>query len=581
MSKERLIVEEIMGKVSDHETDMATFFSAFNGWADLYRVRKPSLTKGELAFSNPRLTEFHRAAETLSTMMYRMSTAQEPFFETVATEYEENPEILFDKLAAIEATQRTQLIAMDFKEKLLRAYKSLVVFGTVFVEENYRLIGVSPFGRRVPVTDFQPRSMLQVSFDRTCLDLNDADWIATEDLYSPAGLKSLSRDGDDLGQEWDKGALEEAAKDKAVKISDINEHIRNRLLRNGYDTIDKMNSRKVLTFYRGKLDALNDGMEYVAACINGKHLVRFHANDLQHGLRQIRIAKWVDFELEPRGLGLGDLFAGKHREMDANWRRTTDGAAFSTYGMWKLLRGGGIDVNDLKIAPFNIVEMDDINALQPLLGDVSGPTIGLKVNEVLQQGFRNASGATDTLQAIASEATTASQAALTQNEGVRRISVPTELAADQLIRKHLMVQHYNNVQYIKEPIHVNWDGNPKYVYPVDLRLDVDFKLSISTDKDFKPKRTETLVQVLQVLTSIRNEHPEKFEISIIPFVLELAKAIGVPPSQIIKHIGGAPRQPMGVVAPGQGGVGQLPAFPTAQPGVEMQETPVGPVMGSA
>src|SRR3990167_3342465 len=112
-----------MTKVGEDYADTTNFMSAYNSWADLYRIRKPGLSKGEMAFSNPRLTEFHRAAETLATMMYRMSTAQEPFFETIAMEFEPDPDALFDKLNAIEATQRTQLEAMDFSAKLLRAYR--------------------------------------------------------------------------------------------------------------------------------------------------------------------------------------------------------------------------------------------------------------------------------------------------------------------------------------------------------------------------------------------------------------------------------------------------------------------------
>src|SRR3990167_6916367 len=116
-----------MTKVGEDYADTTNFMSAYNSWADLYRIRKPGLSKGELAFSNPRLAEFHRAAETLATMMYRMSTAQEPFFETIAMQYESDPELLFDKLNAIEATQNVQLDAIDFKAKLLRAYRSLKI----------------------------------------------------------------------------------------------------------------------------------------------------------------------------------------------------------------------------------------------------------------------------------------------------------------------------------------------------------------------------------------------------------------------------------------------------------------------
>ena len=130
------------------------------------------------------------------------------------------------------------------------------------------------------------------------------------------------------------------------------------------------------------------------------------------------------------------------------------------------------------------------------------------------------------------------------NEAVRNISVKTEIASEPLMREHLRVMHYNNGQYIKKPINVNRAGIAMMIYPSALKCDVDFRLKITIDKDYKPKRLAQLINILQILTNTKSQHPDQLQISILPIVQEIARALNVPADQLIQPARAMPQQSM-------------------------------------
>jgi len=563
-SKKQRIIDEIRGKVDDYESNLSNFLDAFNLWADMFSVKPPTRGKSLHQFSNPRLTEMFRATNALATLEYRMLTSQDPFFETVPMELGAHRE----QLHALEATLQTQLFLSGYKKALLRALYSKILFGTVIVEEQYKIFGANPSGRRFPITSFEPRSMLNIAFDRHTFDIDNADWLSTSDVISNGKLMNLVNDND-VGAEWNKAEIE-----AAVKVDDqdntMNSYVRNRLERAGYHR-DNLRGVKELLMYHGKLDTLNDGVEYVVALINRKAMIRFHPNNFQHGRKPFRVAKWVDFELSPTGMGLGHLLSPLQRSMDANRQKTQDLITFSTYSPWLKSRFANINPNELKLRPMQIIETDDVNGMKPIIPDLNGADAGLKLEELLKSEFRAASGATETLQAIITEAT-ASEVSLAQNEAVRNISVKAELAADELVRKHLEIMHSNNVQNINQPLNVNIKGNAEVVYPIDLQIDVDFKAKTTTDKDFKPQRIKTLVELLQIMTSIRNQN---INFNPMPIAKELAGSLGINPSDI--ELTGAQAPSQVPIGPGVAPVTQA----GEQAGTEgITQTPVGDILGS-
>ena len=582
------IIDEVRDKVADYENNMGTFISQVVEWGDMFNVRTPPKTN-KRAFSNPRLTEYHRAATTLGSMVYRMLTAQDPFFEM-------RPMSLLNyegQLMRIEATLRTQLRESKYKPHLLVATTGCAAFGTQIVENRREVVGVNPFGRRLPVTTFKPRSLLQVAFERGTTEIDEADWITTSDFASASGLMTLADDNDKLGQRWQKSVLEDAAKDQ-VSLDSLTPMLMGRYKANRYLTEDGKSSRKELLVYNGKLDCMNDNVEYCVALVNRKYLVKFYPNRNQHGKRDMRVATWIrdPLGLDPLGLGIGTVAGKLQKSMDANRQRAQDGIAFASYNMFGRLRSGGINDEQMKIRPNQTIDMDERNALFPLLTNLQGPDAALKLEELLKQEFMAASGASPTLQAILTDST-ATESTLAQNEALRNISVKAEAnMADQLVREHLNILHSDNVQYLKEPINVNMGGFAGKVYPADLKVDVDFEIKTTTDKDYKPQRLTQLKEFFGLIVSTKSMHPSLAAIDVTPLVKGIAKGLDINPDELYPN--GNQPDPAMVAAMAQargGAMGMgVPAGPMGAEGSEgvalspaenVIGTPIGGVLGSA
>jgi len=576
-SLEKKIVDEIREKLDAREERMSSFYASVGEWDDMFRVTRPR--RKQNTFSNPRLTEFHRATIALGTLLYRMQTSKDPFFSVIPMESVGDDPLSsllnYERAEGVQNAMKAQIRASRYRQNLLKANMFCVPFGTVVVQEDYGMVGVSRRGRRIPVTHFQPRVMDQVVYAEGTTDIEGADWIATMDVVSNGTLHQFLRETDQLGLPYNRPRLEEAIALKE-ESNTINEFVLNRLRRASLDASDAFGRQKELVYYYGKLDALNDGMEYVAALINRKILVRFHANTFQHGKRNFRIAKWIDWAGD-RGLGLGDILGPSHRAMDANRQKAQDNITFSVYSPWKV-RKGTLNETEAKITPFMFLDVDDPSDITPLQMDMNGAQASLQLEEIMKSEFRAASGASDTLQAIITDAT-ASEVSLAQNESLRRISVAAEMIAEPLVRDHLDAMHSNNGEYIDKPFNINRAGVIQTMYPADFQFDAEFDLRLTTDKDYKPARLEKLIQALQIITSTKSQHPELSAVPVSAIANEIMYMLDVPVSKW-----GAPPNPMAAVplgAQGMAGMAQGMAgagMGGAQPaGFDVVNTPVGEV----
>ena len=581
------IRDEIVGKVNDYETNMANYLEQVKEWGDMFRVKLPAV-RNKKSFSNPRLTEFFRAVNTVGTMSYRMMTAQDPFFELRPMSL-----LHYDgQLLRVEATLQTQMRESKYKQNLLRACMGLAAFGTQFVEERYEIKGLNAFGRRIPLTTFDPRSILQVAFERGTVDIDQADWISTSDLISDSGLMSLADDSKSIGQHWEKAVIEKACQDSS-KLDDLSPFIRARLEANRYVNGNGAATRKELLMYSGKLDCLNDNVEYCVAVVNRKYIVKFYPNRNQHGKRDMRIAHWVQdpLSLDPLGLGIGSVAGKLHKSMDANRQRGQDAVAFDTYNIWMRRRDAGINDEQMKIRPFQTIDSDIDNGLKPLIGNTGAAEKAFKLEELLRQEFMAASGATPTLQAIVTEGT-ATETTLAQNEGLRNISVKSEIAAESLVREHVMIAHSNNVQYLKEPVNVNMAGFAGKVYPADLKIDIDVEVKITTDKDYKPQRLTQLKEFFGLIVSTKSMHPSLAAIDVTPLVKGIAKGLDINPDDLYPNGNQIDPQMLAAMIQARGGAtgAGMPAGPMGGQGSPAPDggssseavisTPMGGVLGS-
>jgi hypothetical protein len=576
----RKIIDEVVGKVSDYENNMSGFLGEVKEWGEMFSVKAPA-RRNKKTFSNPRLTEMHRAAMTLGTTAYRMLTSQDPIFEL-------RPMSLLSyegQLLRIESTLLTQLRESKYKPNLLTACTGGVLMGTQIVENRREVVGVNAFGRRIPVTSFRPRSMLAVAFERGTTDISEADWITTSDFISNSGLMTLAEDSDKLGGKWQKEVLEAAAKDPGG-FTESSPLIQGRLEANRYVNSEGKATRKELLVYSGKLDCMNDNVEYCVAVVNRKYLVKFYPNRNQHGKRDFRVATWVNdpMGLDPLGLGIGRVGAKLQRSMDANRQKAQDGIAFASYNMFGRLRSAGINDDQMKIRPLQTVDMDERNGLFPLLTNLQGPEAALKLEELLRNEFMAVTNASPTLQAILTDST-ATESSLAQNEALRAVSVKVEANfAEQLVREHLNICHSDNVQYLKEPINVNAGGFAGRVYPADLRVDVDFTIKTTTDKDYRPQRLTQLKEILALLLSTKSAHPALAALDPTPIIKALMKGNDINPDEVFPN--GSTPDPMALqmMMATRGGSGAIGGATTESVGLspaeQMMPTPVGPTLVS-
>ena len=181
------IIEEFVSDLESFENQMDSFYVNFNEYANDYRLKTNTKRKGPNTFHNTFVPETTRAVETLTTTIFRMLTANDPNFEPIAL----SADVTSEHLYASSATLRYQQDHLEFKQKLLSAIRSCVLFGTIIVEEPWTKF---PFGSKNTIikgTDFVPRTLLQIAFDPMCSDIEASDWIASIDWISPQKLKRL------------------------------------------------------------------------------------------------------------------------------------------------------------------------------------------------------------------------------------------------------------------------------------------------------------------------------------------------------------------------------------------------------
>lgn len=507
-------------EVRHWETNVARHLDDFNIFASTWRLDIPQRSSSLGAYSNTRTAETTRATETLCTSIFRMMTAQDPNFGLYAM----RDDVTEDHLARHEAVLRTQHRRIFYKRKLLKAVRSMVLFGTTPVEIPWwmdQANGKTYFEG----TDFVPLSLLQFAFDPSCPEIKQSDYKTPMWFISAARLRAMAKGAPGV---WDQKAVEDAI-EECKDASKVNKRIADRLQKAGYQITE---AKTLIMTTRWGVDP-ETGASMRATCINEKYLVAYHPNPFEHGRDPFLISSMIDFELEPYGYGVGNLGKRMQAEMDSNRNRNNDLMTFSQWHMWKAARSSGLKMTDLRMVPFKIIQLDETGSLEPLRPDLTALKPGLEHEERIKGDFRAVTGATDNLQAEQTQAT-ATEASITQNEAVRRIAVIAELAAEELVREYVELSIKNNAQLLDEPIWANitGEGSPMMILPGQLRKEIGVECKITTDKDFRPERTRRLIEALQILTNIRQQIPGNVDIT--PLIQEIMRDFGINPKKVIK-----------------------------------------------
>lgn len=540
------IVEEVMDKVSSFENNMSSFYGQWSEIADSYRMITNNKQRKDKGLFESKVGETHRSINTLATMWFRMLTAADPYVETYAMGYNEFGQLYSEEeLYGIRELTMEQHRILKFKPNLLRSLISVAGFGTVFVEKPW----VKVEGGQFEGTMFRPRSLLSMGFDPNISDISFSDYVYSVDYLSKW---KLLQEANIQGSIWDKEMvrkiferMKEPFPGNENKASEAYTNIMNRKQRAGYGVTD--DSVLELINYHGKLDTDNSIFEdywereqrpddmadtdWSVGVIGGMDLARFHTTPMGTWKHVYEVAHYNNFEEEALGYGAGRLGRRIQSELDMVMSRANDAMMMAVYSMYKTGKLSGLNINQLNIKPFHVLQLDDVDQLKKLDTDINSIAQALAMMGSRVEDFRSTTGAPSGLQAIPTEAT-ATEASLTQAEGMRSASVAAEIIGES-IRGYFRTQHINNCYLLDSKMAVSLAGpggvRLKEYSKDNIPFNIGFKFKITTDKDFRPERLKRLLEMINLATSIRQIVPESLNV-VEPLFKEAFRLMGLDPS---------------------------------------------------
>ena len=229
--------------------------------------------------------------------------------------------------------------------------------------------------------------------------------------------------------------------------------------------------------------------------------------------------------MEPLGYGVGKIGKKRQRELDSTESRANDLLMFSLLSMWKIGKYAGVDVSKLTIKPWNFVELENIDQLEPLRPQIEALAHAINIQGTWKQDFRASNQATDNAQGLATGGT-ATESAIIQNSTTMAGGKDAEITAEAFLGDLLSTFHVNNVFFMDNGFWVKTMGSPKpfYVDRNTLPFNVGFILKLATDKQYRPQRITNIMEALKVSTHVNNLVPSSLNV-IEPLYQELFRAL--------------------------------------------------------
>lgn len=233
-------------------------------------------------------------------------------------------------------------------------------------------------------------------------------------------------------------------------------------------------------------------------------IIREIDNPYFHG--ELPLIYGVDYPYPGELYGMGEIepLDRIQRAINAVLNQRLDNVQLTLRTMWKVRKGGGVDMHTLVSAPGNIVTTDDMNAVDTIqVPDVTGPTFVQTMN-YLTAAMQNGSGITDYTQGIQTNQNitnnTATGIQAIQQEANAQFKLKIQLFNHMVIQrianqwKDLRIQYTTeeqklriigkeDVQYLKQNTNLqtmDTMGNP--IAPGDMTTPT--KLTVSPDSSF-------------------------------------------------------------------------------------------------
>ena len=512
------IIAEITAKNDNYERRMASRLGRWVEIAEYFQGK--TYTVRDNAKISQNSAELYKSCRAIANMKYRMMTGQKPFFELRPMDIiaHQSP----DKLLKAEHYCDNQLELSRFDKGLYRALYQKELYGTIAIHEQYEPLRGSFLGQKRYITTYRPVSLINCAFAIDNYDVEEAGWKCLNDIQPKNTLNRLLAH-DPNGEVYDLAEIK-ACLNEADYSPRVNQWVMQRMAWQGYINGNFEGAIERSTYY-GPLDCLDDGEEYAIEVVNRKHIIRM---EVYEGICPVRIATSNSIDIEPLGNGQGDIFRPLLGQLDDVRSYLLNTIAFAGANMFAKQKSYGEEDMEFSIRNFGLINLENPN-LVPL-----GPNPNT-VNELaayedrLTKQFRNASGASDVLQAIVNnESATATEVSLSMNEAVRNLSVAAEQDSRPLVADHIKVILQNAQKYITKPFTLNIKGIPVVIEPNDLRMDIDVRVKTVTDQDFRPARVRNLMNALQIMNSMPPNAMNGIKVNQVSTLMELLKMLDVP-----------------------------------------------------
>ena len=519
------VCAEISEKIKKYEERMAPRLALWLEIAELYCGKTGTLKENQKLSSNS--TELYKAIRAKSNMKYRMLLGQKPPFELECMDilgYNDNgknPEAAY-KILKAEHYISNQMELARFPKGLRRALDQCELYGSVAIHNPFEPLRASFLGQKRFITAYRPMSMINCAFALDAYDIEESGWVAISDIQSKKELEKLKRHDPD-GKMYNHAAIAEAQaqSDYAPKV---NTWVTQRMAWSGYIN-SNFSGGMERVYYYGPLDSMDDGEEYCIEIVNRDFIIRCETYD---GLKPVRVATIDTLDVEPLGNGMGDKFRGELKKIDDAESSLLNMVTLAGANMFAKQKSLTDEDMEWSVRNFGILSLEnpDLKSIGPDARNLQA------VANFLQdriQKFRQASGATDTLQAIVSgEQATATSTSLAMNEAVRNESVGAELLAPTLIGDYCKMILQNAQKYNTQPFVLHINGAPITVMPDDLKIDVNVRVKTSTDQDFRPTKIARLMEAVQILMQAGPNAIPGHKTSAGPAIMEILKTLDVP-----------------------------------------------------
>jgi hypothetical protein len=486
----REVVDEVIGKIKKYENKMSYRLARWVEAAELYQGKTSTANNNSKISNNS--PELFKSIRAIRNMMMRMILGTKPSFSLVANDVigYEHP----DRLIKAEHFVQQQMGLANFPVGLAAAIDSMLLYGTVAVHNPYEPVRASYLGKKQYVTQFRPLSLINCAFSMDSYNISECGWVALSDVQSKKELsKLLSYDPD--GKIYDKAEIAKCQEQNDY-APEVNTWVTQRLAWQGYLNQRFEGGIERVTYY-GPLDCIGegyDGADYCVEIVNREFIIRAEEYT---GLRPVRIAAINNLPPEPLGNGMGDMFRPILGEIDEAKSAMLNMITLAGASMFRMQKDITDEDAEFYIRQFGIARTQ--NPLEPIGPNPSNLTAVAQFMQDRIQTYRQASGATDTLQALVTgDQATATATSLAMNEAVRNVSLLAELCAPYLHRDYVKQILENAQKYNTEPMVVPIGGIPAEILPSELLIDVNVDVNTSTDQDFRPAKLMRMREGLQV-----------------------------------------------------------------------------------